>query len=124
MVAGEPTLAPPIAASAALVAVAPGTPAARPWTVLLSHLMAVAAALATAFVIGPGPVAATVAAGLSVAAMVATGRFHAPAAASAVLIGATGAWIPALALLAGAATITLLAAAPWPAQQPTSNPRP
>ncbi|WP_192809530.1 HPP family protein [Actinomadura rudentiformis] len=111
-VAGEPLLAPPLAASAALVAATPAAPAARPQTVLFGHLVSVTAGFAVALALGPGPVAATAAAGLGVAAMVAAGRFHAPAVASAVLVGAVGEWVPAVALLGGALVIVGLAALP------------
>ncbi|MQY07486.1 HPP family protein [Actinomadura macrotermitis] len=111
-VAAEPLLAPPLAASAALVATTPDAPPARPSAVLLGHLVSVAAGLAAAFAAGPGPLAATVAAGVSVAAMVAAKRFHAPAVASAALAGIGGALMPAAALLAGAAAIVGLAALP------------
>lgn len=111
-VADQPLLAPPLAASAALVAMTPNAPAARPVTVVAGHVLSVAAGFATALVLGSGPMAATIAAGLAVAAMALAGRFHAPAVASAVLVGATAALVPALALLAGALAIALFGAMP------------
>ncbi|WP_344262952.1 HPP family protein, partial [Actinomadura napierensis] len=101
-VVDEPLLAPPLAASAALLAVAPGTPAARASAVLAGHALSVAVGFAVARTADPGTVATTAGAGLAVAAMVLAGRFHAPAVASAALVGAGGAVAPAVALLAGA----------------------
>ena len=111
-VVDQPLLAPPLAASAALVAMTPNAPAARPLTLAAGHVLSVAAGFAAVLVLGSGPMAATIAAGLAVAAMALAGRFHAPAVASAVLVGATGAPVAALALLAGALTIALFGSIP------------
>ncbi|USC17439.1 HPP family protein [Rhodococcus sp. 11-3] len=79
----------PYVASAALIALAPGTPAARPGAIVRAYPAAAAAALVVAAVAGPSQAGAAVAAGLAVVAMALLRAPHVPAAVCAGAIGLT-----------------------------------
>ncbi|MFC9993588.1 HPP family protein [Nocardia sp. NPDC127526] len=100
--------APPLAASAAVLAATPGLPAAKPATVIAGHAVSVTAGLAAALLAGPGVLAALLGVGVAIAAMAGLGRMHAPAVASAGLVGAAGSAVGAAALLAGAIALVVL----------------
>ncbi|MEV6773952.1 HPP family protein [Nocardia sp. NPDC051030] len=104
----DPFFAPPLAASAAVLAATPALPAAKPWTLLIGHGVSVAAGVLAELALGPGVLAAFVAIGVATAVMVASGRMHAPAVASAGVIGAVGSLSGAGALLVGAVVLVLL----------------
>ncbi|GAB4583128.1 HPP family protein [Nocardia sp. IFM 10818] len=107
-IAGDPYFAPPLAASAAVLAATPGPPAAKPVTVLAGHAVSVTAGLVAALLTGPGALAALLGVGVATAAMAGLGRLHAPAVASAGLVGAAGSPVGAAALLAGAIALVVL----------------
>ncbi|WP_067812563.1 HPP family protein [Actinomadura kijaniata] len=86
---GTPLFALPFAASAAIVAVAPGAPFAQPRSILLGHLAAGALALALTAAAGPSVWTAAVAAGLATAPMLLLRAPHPPATATAAFIGMT-----------------------------------
>ncbi|WP_157253869.1 HPP family protein [Nonomuraea typhae] len=79
----------PFAASAGIVALAPGVPFAQPRSIVLGHLTATALALVIVAVAGPSVWAAAVAAALSTAPMMLLRAPHPPAAATAALVGLT-----------------------------------
>ncbi|RMI35470.1 HPP family protein [Nocardia stercoris] len=101
LVTGLMFCAAPLAASAALAAATPNAPAARPASIAIGHAVCAATGLAVATTFGHGTVAAVVAVLPAVALSTALGRSHAPAIASAALVGASGSWRVAVALVAG-----------------------
>ncbi|MCU1646274.1 MAG: hypothetical protein JWN03_6549 [Nocardia sp.] len=107
-VSHQPFFAPPLAATAALVAATPAAPAARWSTVVIGHVVSVAAGLVMAVLLGNGTTAALIAAIVAVAVMGGLGRLHAPAVASAAVMGAVGSWHGAAALLAGTVALVII----------------
>jgi CBS-domain-containing membrane protein len=104
----------PFVASAAVLAMAPGAPLARPAAVLLSYAACAPLAVAITAAVGPSVWAATAAAVLSVVAMLLLTAPHAPAAVCAAFIGLTGTSpgyplhtvLPAVAIVLGAALLS------------------
>ncbi|MEV0718501.1 HPP family protein [Asanoa sp. NPDC050611] len=80
----------PFVASAAVLAMAPGAPPARPGAVLVSYAVCTLVAAAVTTVVGPSVWTATAVAVASVVAMLALRAPHAPAAVCAAFIGLTG----------------------------------
>lgn len=77
----------PFVASAAVVAMAPSAPLARPAAIVISYPAAVITALVITAVAGPSMYAAAAAAAVSIIAMLALEAPHAPAVAAAAVIG-------------------------------------
>jgi hypothetical protein len=104
----------PFVASAAVVAMAPGAPLARPASVLLSYAACVPLAMAITAAAGTSVWSATAAAVLSVIAMLLLRAPHAPAAVCAAFIGLAGVGpgypvhtvLPALSILLGVALLS------------------
>ncbi|MGX1885505.1 HPP family protein [Streptomyces sp. NPDC055287] len=82
----EPVLIPPLAASAALVHSAPTLPLAQPRSVVIGHLLGAAVGYGVLAAAGSSPWAAAVAAGVTLALMMAARTPHSPACATAVVI--------------------------------------
>ncbi|MFG2058621.1 HPP family protein [Micromonospora sp. NPDC048930] len=110
---GRDVFALPFVASAAVLAMAPRAPLARPAAVLRSYPVCAAVAVAVTAVTGPSAWAATASAVLSVVLMLLLRAPHAPAAVGAALIGLTAPGpgylldtvLPAVAVVLGAALI-------------------
>ena len=79
-------LAPPLAATAVIIAGAPASPPAQPRSVLAGHLLSAVIGLAAVALLGVSPWTAAIAGGLSLTAMSLARAVHAPAAATAALI--------------------------------------
>ncbi|MGW0551365.1 HPP family protein [Streptomyces altiplanensis] len=82
----EPVLIPPLAASAALVHSAPTLPLAQPRSVVVGHLLGAAVGYGVLAAAGSSAWAAAVAAGVTLALMMAARTPHSPACATAVVI--------------------------------------
>ncbi|MGW7056015.1 HPP family protein [Streptomyces sp. NPDC054887] len=82
----EPVLIPPLAASAALVHSAPALPLAQPRSVVVGHLLGAAVGYGVLAAVGGSAWAAAVAAGVTLALMIAARTPHSPACATAVVI--------------------------------------
>ncbi|MFE5766711.1 HPP family protein, partial [Streptomyces sp. NPDC056492] len=82
----EPVLIPPLAASAALVHSAPALPLAQPRSVVVGHLLATAVGYLALTVAGSSAWVAAVAAGVTLALLMAARTPHSPACATAVVI--------------------------------------
>ncbi|MGW0562726.1 HPP family protein [Streptomyces sp. NPDC003016] len=82
----EPVLIPPLAASAALVHSAPTLPLAQPRSVVVGHLLGAAIGYGVLAAAGSSAWAAAVAAGVTLALMMAARTPHSPACATAVVI--------------------------------------
>ncbi|GAA1504302.1 hypothetical protein GCM10009730_04040 [Streptomyces albidochromogenes] len=82
----EPVLIPPLAASAALVHNAPALPLAQPRSVVGGHLLGAAVGYGVLAAAGSSAWAAAVAAGVTLALMIAARTPHSPACATAVVI--------------------------------------
>ncbi|MFJ4876916.1 HPP family protein [Streptomyces sp. NPDC088745] len=85
--AGLHVFAIPFVATAAVLALAPGAPLARPRAILVAYPVAAATALAVTAVAGPSPYTAAVAVAVSVALMAWAGAPHVPAVPAAAAIG-------------------------------------
>ncbi|MEU9738925.1 HPP family protein [Micromonospora chersina] len=104
----------PFVASAAVLAMAPRAPLARPTAVLISYASCAPIAVAITAAAGPSVWTATAAAVSSVVAMLLLGAPHPPAAVCAAFIGLTGASpgyplhtvLPAVAIVLGAALVS------------------
>jgi CBS-domain-containing membrane protein len=79
-------LAPPLAATAVIIAGAPASPPAQPRSVLAGHLLSAALGLLAVAALGVSPWTAAIAGGLSLTVMALVKAVHAPAAATAALI--------------------------------------
>jgi CBS-domain-containing membrane protein len=105
----EPVLIPPLAASAALVHSAPTLPLSQPRSVVLGHLLAAGAGYAALAVAGASAWTAAVAAGATLGLTHLARTPHAPACATAVVIGlqapAPARFVP---LLFGATVVLVL----------------
>ncbi|MFF3651598.1 HPP family protein [Streptomyces sp. NPDC002181] len=82
----EPVLVPPLAASAALVHSAPALPLAQPRSVVVGHLLATAVGYLALTVAGGSAWVAAVAAGVTLALLMAARTPHSPACATSVVI--------------------------------------
>ncbi|MFE5540029.1 HPP family protein [Streptomyces sp. NPDC056519] len=82
----EPVLIPPLAASAALVHSAPALPLAQPRSVVVGHLLATAVGYLALTVAGSSAWVAAVAAGVTLALLMAARTPHSPACATSVVI--------------------------------------
>lgn len=80
----------PLAASAFLVTVMPGSPMASPRAVIAGHVLGVASAFATGWLVEPSSATVAIAPGVALVAMLAARSAHAPAAATPVVVLATG----------------------------------
>ncbi|MEU2171695.1 HPP family protein [Micromonospora chersina] len=104
----------PFVASAAVLAMAPRAPLARPAAVLISYASCAPIAAAVTAAAGPSVWTATAAAVSSVVVMLLLGAPHAPAAVCAAYIGLTGAGpgyplhtvLPAVSIVLGAALVS------------------
>lgn len=112
-VTGRDVFALPFVATAAVLALAPGAPLARPAAVLLSYPPCALAAVAVTAVVGPSVWTASAAAVASVVTMLLLRAPHAPAAVCAAFIGLTDPGpgyplhtvLPAVLLVLGAALL-------------------
>lgn len=106
-------LSPPLAASAVIIAQAPGSPPAQPRSVFGGHLLSALLGFLAVAVLGAAPWTAALAGGCSLAVMALTRTVHAPAAATAALIVAQHPAVPRTAgwLMAGCAVLVLTGAA-------------
>jgi CBS-domain-containing membrane protein len=106
-------LTPPLAASAVIIAQAPGSPPAQPRSVFGGHLLSALLGFLAVAVLGVAPWTAALAGGCSLAVMALTRTVHAPAAATAALIVAQHPAPPRTAgwLMAGCAVLVLTGAA-------------
>lgn len=86
---GLPLFALPFAASAAIIALAPGSPLAQPRNVLVGHVLGASIALGATSLLGPSVWTAALAAGLATAPMLLLQAPHPPATATAALVGLT-----------------------------------
>ena len=73
-----PWLVAPMGASAVLVFAVPGSPLAQPWSVIGGNVVSALVGLAAAWAIGPPPLAAAIAVGAAIAAMIALRCLHPP----------------------------------------------
>jgi hypothetical protein len=89
MLSGLPLLIPPLAASMALIAAGTALPLAQPRNVLGGQVVSALVGFAVLGVVAPGAWAAGLAGGLALAAMLLLRVSHSPAAATAVIVGAT-----------------------------------
>jgi hypothetical protein len=90
LLTGFPLLIPPLAASMALIAAGTALPLAQPRNVLGGQVVSALAGFAVVALIGPGGWAAALAGALALGAMLVLRVSHSPAAATAVIVGATG----------------------------------
>jgi pSer/pThr/pTyr-binding forkhead associated (FHA) protein len=105
----QPLLIPPLAASMALIAAAPALPLAQPRNVIAGQLVSALVAFAALAVGGPGIWTAATAGGLALGAMLLLRVAHSPAAATAVIVGATAPPAARFLELLAAATVILVA---------------
>jgi pSer/pThr/pTyr-binding forkhead associated (FHA) protein len=104
----QPLLIPPLAASMALITAGSALPIAQPRNVIAGQLLSAGIGFAVLAAAGPGMWAAAAAGGLALGAMLLLRVAHSPAAATAVIVGATAPpAVPFLVLLA-AATVLLV----------------
>jgi hypothetical protein len=89
-VAHLPLLIPPLAASMALIAAGTALPLAQPRNVIGGQVVSALVGFAVIGLIGPGGWAAALAGGIALGAMLVLRVSHSPAAATAVIVGATG----------------------------------
>ncbi|WP_405938588.1 HPP family protein [Streptomyces sp. NBC_00726] len=102
-------LIPPLAASMALIAGASQTPLGQPRSVIGGQLVSAVTGFLVLAVLGQGVWASGIAGGLALGAMMLLRVAHSPAAATAVIVAATGpSFAPFLALLAAATVILVL----------------
>ncbi|MEO7786480.1 MAG: HPP family protein [Sphingomicrobium sp.] len=103
-------LVPSFGASCALVFGVPGSPFARPLSVIGGHLVASAMGLIVLAVLGHGAAAMAVGVGLGIAAMLATRTMHPPAGGDPLIVIAVGAtpWFLLTPILAGTVVIVAL----------------
>ncbi|THA65275.1 HPP family protein [Streptomyces sp. A0958] len=102
-------LIPPLAASMALIAGASGTPLGQPRSVIGGQLVSAVTGFVVLAALGQGVWSSGIAGGLALGAMMLLRVAHSPAAATAVIVAATGpSVVPFLALLAAATVILVL----------------
>jgi hypothetical protein len=89
LLTGLPLLIPPLAASMALIAGGTALPLAQPRNVMGGQVVSALAGFAVVALIGPGGWAAALAGALALGAMLVLRVSHSPAAATAVIVGAT-----------------------------------
>jgi pSer/pThr/pTyr-binding forkhead associated (FHA) protein len=106
---GQPLLIPPLAASMALIASASALPLAQPRNVIAGQLLSALVGFAALAVGGPGIWTAATAGGLALGAMLLLRVAHSPAAATAVIVGATAPPAARFLELLAAATVILVA---------------
>jgi pSer/pThr/pTyr-binding forkhead associated (FHA) protein len=105
----QPLLIPPLAASMALIASASALPLAQPRNVIAGQLVSALVGFAVLAVGGPGIWTAATAGGLALGAMLLLRVAHSPAAATAVIVGATAPPAARFLELLAAATVILVA---------------
>jgi pSer/pThr/pTyr-binding forkhead associated (FHA) protein len=105
----QPLLIPPLAASMALIASASALPLAQPRNVIAGQLVSALIGFAALAVGGPGIWTAATAGGLALGAMLLLRVAHSPAAATAVIVGATAPPAARFLELLAAATVILVA---------------
>jgi pSer/pThr/pTyr-binding forkhead associated (FHA) protein len=105
----QPLLIPPLAASMALIAAASAMPLAQPRNVIGGQLVSALVGFAVLAAGGPGIWTAAAAGGLALTAMLLLRVAHSPAAATAVIVGATAPSAARFLVLLAAATVILVA---------------
>ena len=105
----QPLLIPPLAASMALIAAASALPLAQPRNVIAGQLVSALVGFAALAAGGPGIWTAAIAGGLALGAMLLLRVAHSPAAATAVIVGATAPPAARFLGLLAAATVILVA---------------
>ena len=105
----QPLLIPPLAASMALIAAASALPLAQPRNVIAGQLVSALVGFAALAAGGPGIWTAAAAGGLALGAMLLLRVAHSPAAATAVIVGATAPPAARFLELLAAATVILVA---------------
>lgn len=107
--ADQVLLIPPLAASMALIAGASQTPLGQPRSVIGGQLVSAVTGFVVVAALGQGVWSSGIAGGLALGAMMLLRVAHSPAAATAVIVAATGpSLVPFLALLAAATVILVL----------------
>jgi pSer/pThr/pTyr-binding forkhead associated (FHA) protein len=106
---GQPLLIPPLAASMALIASGSALPLAQPRNVIAGQLVSAGGGFGLLAVGGPGIWTAAAAGGLALGAMLLLRVAHSPAAATAVIVGATAPPAVRFLVLLAAATVILVA---------------
>jgi len=105
----QPLLIPPLAASMALIAAGSALPLAQPRNVIAGQLLSALVGFAALAAGGPGIWTAAAAGGLALGAMLLMRAAHSPAAATAVIVGATAPPAARFLGLLAAATVILVA---------------
>ena len=104
----QPLLIPPLAASMALITAGSALPIAQPRNVIAGQLVSAGVGFAVLAAAGPGVWAAAAAGGLALGAMLLLRVAHSPAAATAVIVGATAPPAAPFLVLLAVATVLLV----------------